>query len=227
MSTNDSEKTNAPENKFTISEKGGLSYLRETDLAVYSPGISTAGGVEIEMARRNPNRILIGTTIDSKGFGKTAETVKELGLDNQVYVKFEDLREQNPYEEASFDFIYARLVLHYLTAQDLDFVLNDFHRVLKINGRLFIVVRSEKNISEDAQTSFDPETKLTTIEHPGGYPEIRYFHTPESIAQHLQRAGFSIEEISEYEEKLYLDFERKVESSYITDHLIEIRAFKE
>jgi cyclopropane fatty-acyl-phospholipid synthase-like methyltransferase len=216
-----------PEHELTISEKGGLAFLRDTDLLIYAPGISTAGRAEIEMVRRNPKRSIIGTTINQDGWGIANQTVREMGVEDQIEVRLEDLREENNYPSSFFDFIYARLVLHYLSAQDLDFVLKDFYKILKQEGRLFIVVRSEKDIPEEAEISFDSHTKLTTIEHPGGSSEIRYFHTPENITKHLQEAGLVINQIDEYEEKLYIDFERKQESPYITDHLVEVCAHKE
>jgi predicted SAM-dependent methyltransferase len=226
MIKEDKRENNSPDNKFTISERGGLSYLRETDLSIYSAGISTVRAVEVEMAKNNPCRTVIGSTIDQRGFETTSSIIDKIGLDNQVFVKFEDLRESLPYQEESFDYIYARLVLHYLSSQQLDFTLKNFYKILGSEGRIFVVVRSQKNISQIEGVSFNPETRLTTIDHPEGSPEVRYFHTPTTITEHLIKAGFIIEEVKEYKEKLYIDFKRTVESPYGEDHLIEVRAFK-
>jgi len=214
------------ESLFTISERRGLSYLEERDLCVFAPGISTAGAVEIEMARRNPGRVVVGTTIDPKGFDETESLIKNLSLEGQILVRFEDLKEGCAYEDSSFDYIYSRLVLHYLSSQELDFALQEFYRILKPNGKLFVVVRSKKNIPKDVEVKFNKETKLTTILHDNGSKEIRYFHTPQSISEHIEKAKFVIKEVEEYREQLFIDFERKELSPTIRDHLIEVRAVK-
>jgi hypothetical protein len=53
----------------------------------------------------------------------------------------------------------------------------------------------------------------------------RYFHTEKSITAFVKDAGFSIEHIASYEERLYADFMRTVEAPH-TDSLIELRAKK-
>ena len=55
--------------------------------------------------------------------------------------------------------------------------------------------------------------------------ETRYFHTPESIRKHLEKANFAIKETQEYQEQLYKDFMRK-ELAPIVDHVIEVQAVK-
>jgi SAM-dependent methyltransferase len=227
MENNHSEMILPSEPLFTISESRGLSYLEERDLHVFAPGISTAGAVEIEMARRSSERVIVGTTIDPRGFDKTESLIKGLSLENQILVKFEDLREGCAYEDSSFDYIYSRLVLHYLSSQELDFALREFYRILKPSGKLFVVVRSKKNIPKGVEVKFDEETKLTTIPHSNGSNEIRYFHTPKSISEHIKKAKFVIKEVEEYREQLFVDFERKELSPTIRDHLIEVCAIKE
>lgn len=216
--------------KPSISEEHGLSLLNPDDLVVFSPGISTAGFAEIRMARANPQRKVIATTIDEKGLKFAQDVIAEVGLQTQIETKLEDLRESADYPYDYFDYIYARLVLHYLSAQDLDTVLASFHRTLKPDGRLFIVVRSKKNLPADGNFTYDEQTKLTSIPHhrPDGqasYMETRYFHTPVSIRQHLEQAGFQISQIEEYQEQLYRDFMRQ-EISPNVDHVIEVLAIK-
>jgi len=220
------EQENSGIKDFAVSEKGVFSLLRDTDLSVYAPGISSAGRVEVEMANRNSERTIIGTTIDENGYRVTDKLIRDLGLQDQIEVKLEDLREKNNYPDESFDLIYARLVLHYLSAQDLDFVLEDFYRVLRPNGRLYVVVRSDENIPEDKEVMYDEKTKLTTIVHPGGSQEIRYFHSSKSIVKHIREAGFVLQDLDEYAEYLYIDFERKKRAPHV-DHLIEVCAYKE
>ena len=214
--------------KPSTSEERGLALIDDSDLVVFCPGISSAGFAEIRMARANSRRKVIATTIDVKGLAFAEEVINEVGIKDQIETRLEDLRGECSYPNEYFDTIYARLVLHYLSSQDLDKVLADFHRTLKQNGRLFIVVRSVKNVPDREDITYDDQTKLTTITHyqENGevrYIESRYFHTPESICWHLEKAGFSIEDVEEYQEQLYKDFMRK-ELAPNLDHVIEVQA---
>lgn len=216
--------------KPSISEEHGLSLIDQDDLVVFSPGISTAGFAEIRMAQANPLRKVVATTIDERGLKFAQEVIDEVGFQDQIETKLEDLREAGDYPREYFDFIYARLVLHYLSAQDLDKVLANFHRTLKPDRKLFIVVRSAKNIPNSRDIAVDEKTKLTSIPHRNAqgqvtYLETRYFHTPDSIRQHLEQASFDIKHIEEYREQLYKDFMRK-EFSPNFDHVIEVQAAK-
>lgn len=216
--------------KPSTSEEHGLAQINDTDLVIFSPGISTAGFAEIRMAQINPQRKIIATTIDEKGLQFAEEVIAEVGLTDQIQTKLEDLR-SGDYPPNTFNFIYARLVLHYLASSDLDKVLEKFSISLKPNGRLFAVVRSEKNLNrDDPNTKYDPETKLTTQPHYSASGEIegtstRYFHTVDSIKNHITKAGFHIDEITEYEEQLYKDFMRN-EISPVKDTVIEVLASK-
>ncbi len=216
--------------KPSTSEERGLAQLRNTDLMIFSPGISTAGFAEIRMAKANSNRKIIATTIDKKGLEFAREIIKQVGLENQIETRYEDLRNEN-YPQNYFNFIYARLVLHYLSKQDLDKVLKKLNQSLKPDGKLFIVVRSEKNINnKDLNNSYNPETRLTTVSYRRADGTIestgsRYFHTPVTIKEHIKNAGLKVDDISEYQERLYKDFMRR-EISPREDHIIEVIASK-
>jgi len=219
------------EAKPSLSEEHGLSLLRNSDLHIFSPGISTAGIAEIRMAMENPKRKIVATTIDEKGLEFARKTIADSGFENQIVTRLEDVRTKDAFPRNVFDFIYARLILHYLSKADLDNVLKSFNKSLKPGGGLFVVVRSVKNIPQRKDVTFDPTTHLTSIPHynDGGNlisMESRYFHTPESITKHLTRAGFTVEYLSELQEQLYIDFERTVYSP-ITDHIIELVASSE
>ena len=217
--------------KSSISEEHGLALIKDTDMTIFSPGISTAGFAEIRMAQGNPNRKIVATTIDQKGLDLAKDMIGKVGLQGQIDTRLEDLRDDWVYPENHFDYIYARLVLHYLSQQDLDKVLAGFSKSLKSGGRAFIVVRSVKNVDYDnPDTTYDEETKLTKKVYRGKDGEIegqsvRYFHTPESISEHLKKAGLEVGEVEEYQEQLYKDFARK-EISPRKDHLIEVVATK-
>lgn len=217
--------------KPSISEEHGLALMKDTDLTIFSPGISTAGFAEIRMARGNPNRKIIATTIDEKGLHFAQDIIQQVGLEGQIETKLEDLRSEWNYPKNFFDYIYARLVLHYLSQQDLDKVLAGFSKSLKPEGRAFIVVRSVKNVDwESPDTLYDEKTKLTRKVYRGENGEIegesvRYFHTLESISEHVKRAGLSVGQVKEYQERLYKDFMRR-EVAPRKDHVIELVATK-
>lgn len=201
--------------KPSISEERGLAQIKETDLMIFSPGISTAGFAEIRMAKQNPNRKIIATTIDKEGLNFARNVINQMGLDKQIETREENITSEWNYPENYFDFIYARLILHYLSAQELDKVLSGFKKSLKPGGRTFIVLRSEKSINpNDPNHSYDPITKFTRESFLGKNEEIvgtglRYFHTKETISNHLQKAGLQIDSIEQYPEILYKDFLRK------------------
>lgn len=216
--------------KPSISEERGLEWLDTSDINIFSPGISTAGFAEIRMAQAHPLRKIIATTIDEKGLAFARQIITELGLETQIETKLENIV-TGELPENFFDFVYARLILHYLSVTDLETVLQKLADSLKHDGKIFIVVRSEKNIPTDNEDiTYDPNTKMTSIPHyrqDGSlrYLEVRYFHSPESIKAHLEQAGFAIISIDEYEEQLYTDFMRE-ELSDTVDHVIEVKATK-
>lgn len=215
--------------KPSESEENGLALIRPTDLVVFSPGISTGGIAEIRMVLGNRNRKVIATTIDEKGLAYAAKNVSDLGLSQQIDTRLEDLRKDFPYSEGSFDFIYARLVLHYLSSQDLDKVLKRFRGSLKPDGELFVVVRSVKNLTRSGKDNrYDPASHLTEVVYKDDAGKVvgqssRYFHTPESITLHLKGAGFKVEYVKEYQEQLYMDFMR-TRIAPKKDYLIEVLA---
>jgi cyclopropane fatty-acyl-phospholipid synthase-like methyltransferase len=203
--------------KPSLSEESGLELIGLDDLAIFSPGISTGGIAEIRMALDHPDRKVIATTVDQKGYEYALNNINELELSDQILVRLEDLTKEFPYDAKSFDFIYARLVLHYLSYQDLNITLTNFRKSLKPGGKLFVVVRSVKNI-EGRNLPYDPETRFTT--EPYG---VRYFHSTQSISEHLTQTGFEVVNLKEYEEQLYTDFMR-TKLAPAPDHLIEILA---
>lgn len=210
----------------SISENNGIGILTHEDLRVYSIGISTGGAAEIRMAELNPNRQVTATTIDLEGAKFAQKRLKEKGLSERVAVKIEDVSKPLPYKNGVFDFIYARLILHYLTKDQLAQALEELYRILKNGGKLFVVVRSVPcDEGTLKNTRFDPSTGLTTYTSGEGVSYSRYFHTENSIREYLTAAGFLINHTKSYEEQLYVDFQRTKLSSHI-DSLIEVLASK-
>jgi len=218
--------------KASTSEDHGIAALTNDNLQVLSVGISTGGVAEIRMAEANPERHIVATTIDQEGVAFDKKYIAERHLENQIEVKIEDVAEPLPYQDAHFDYIYARLVLHYLPKDKLVEALAELYRILKPGGRLFVVVRSTK--CPDAtrkEAHFDPKTNLTTCtfsdEKTGKiYSYSRYFHTEESISKYVSDAGFDVTYIKTYDERLYIDFMR-TELSPKTDNVIELLAVKQ
>lgn len=209
----------------SISEDNGIAFLKPDDLKVYSVGISTGGHAEIRMAKLNSSRSIIATTIDREGAKFAESTIEEKGLSKQIIVKIEDVSTPLSYADHSFDFCYARLVLHYLSKIELKRALDELNRILKAYGRLFIVVRSAECLAAKSPNAlYDPLTGFTTSES-SGIIYRRYFHTEDSIRKHLMSSKFSISHIKSYDEHLCEDFQRTKLSAY-PDALIEVLATK-
>ncbi len=213
---------------FSRSEKSGLDNMAQSTLKVYSVGISTGGIAEIHMARMSPKRHIDASTIDIEGANFARTFINEEGLENQIKVKLEDVSKPLKYPNNYFDYIYARLVLHYLPKQKLDSTLKELRRILKPNAKIFVVVRSDK--CPDAlrtDSIYNPKTGLTTytkvVRIGKATRESRYFHSKESIRIHMKNSGFKVEYVRSYNEQLYADFMRTKVSPH-KDNLIEVLA---
>ncbi len=220
-----------PQPQASISEDHGISALAGDDFNIYSVGISTGGVAEIRMAAADPKRRIIGTTIDEEGIVFARQNIAKSGYGQQIEAKIEDITRPLPYQDGYFDYVYARLVLHYLPERGLVDALSELYRVLKPGGKLFVVVRSTKcpDALRDGN-SFDPVTHLTTYtytEKATGRQELqrRFFHTEASISKYIRNAGFGIKSVGSYDEQLFVDFMRTIKSPEI-DNVIELLAVK-
>ncbi len=211
--------------KSSISENNGLAALAEEDQRIYSVGISTGGAAEIRMALSSKTRSIIATTIDEEGAAFACEQVEKAGLSGQIQVKLEDVAKPLPYADGYFDFVYARLVLHYLPKETLALALQELHRVLKTKGKLFVVVRSDECFEVKYPGAlYDPDTGMTTYTS-NGHSYSRYFHSMDSIQHFLHSSQFSIQHAKKYDEQLCIDFQR-TQPSANKDVLIEVLAAK-
>lgn len=211
----------------SLSEKHGLEALRDDDLHVLSVGISTGGEAEITMAKANSERRIVATTLDIEGAALVAQKIEQIGLSHQVMVRIEDVAQEVPLHQGEpYDYAYARLVLHYLSARQLNRALQNLHDSLRDNGRLFVVVRSaESDEAKQSTNTYDSETCLTTYVTAGGQTATRYFHTQDSITSALVANGFTIDSISQYDEKLSPSFNRD-NGVWVPNNLIEVTASK-
>ncbi len=209
----------------SFSENRGLALLSQSDTRIYSIGISTGGIAEIRMAAKNPNCQITATTIDSAGAEFAKKQIQQAHFSHQIAVRIENVAQPLPYPDRYFHFIYARLVLHYLPKQNLIQSLQELHRVLACDGKLFIVVRSYTCLdAQQTNAVYDSKTGMTTY-FSKGISLSRHFHSEESIQGYLADAGFSIENITSYEELLCSDFQR-TQPAEKPDDLIEVLARK-
>ena len=207
--------------RFEVSELDGLNLVNSDMKNILSVGISTNGNAEIEMTNRFDG-VVTATTIDENGLNNTRYIVEKKDLLNRINLKLEDVRDKNIYPDNYFDYIYARLVLHYLTNQELDEVLKEFRRILKDNGLLYIVVRSDKcSEPHDGLIEYNEDTGMTRHVSFDGRIATRRFHSVESISNFVKESGFNIKSIKEYDEVLYADYERTVEVT-ARNNLIEV-----
>lgn len=218
--------------KPSISEEHGINLIESKDKNILSIGISTAGSAEIEMARKNPNSHIIATTIDNKGLEFTKRIIIQEALEDRIELKIEDISKKLPYNDNYFDFVYARLVLHYLDNKQLEKALSEIYRVMKCDSKFFIAVRSIEEWEAKLEGStFNEETGIT--KYPDiktlGTDNVRYIyrrlHSKDSIKQFLLKAGFKIDYIQEYEEYLYRDYER-IDVNPKPNKIIEVCASK-
>jgi len=216
----------------SISELHGIELVEENDNKILSIGISTAGTAEIKMANKNPKSHIIATTIDEQGLEKTRKAILEQGLNTRIELKIEDISQKLKYENNTFDYIYARLVLHYLDNNQLKNALSEIYRILKEKGKLYIVVRSNNAWEAKLEgSSYDAETGLT--KHPDlktyGTDNVKYcyrrLHSEASIRKFLENAGFTVKYTKVYEEQLSIDYERKNINDKASE-LIEVLATK-
>ncbi len=172
-----------------------------------SIGISTAGYFERVMAERGTE--VVATTLEKEALEYTQAIVG--GLPN-LELRQEDARKVMPEADATYDVIYSRLCLHYLSDHELRDALAEFHRVLKPGGTFIIVVKSlEDWTAKTAGARFDRTTGLTYTPAIERYQnQYRRLHSRESINCALANAGLRASCIEEVEELIAEDFARKI-----------------
>ncbi len=211
---------------FSRSEDAGIELVPENAERILSVGISTGGIAEMRMAEDNPDALIIATTIDNEGAAFAENLIEENGLSERIFTRVEDVTDPLPYLDESFDYVYARLVLHYLSKPDLAMALDGLHRVVKNKGRLFAVVRStDCPDAKQSGSTYDPETGFTTCTGKNGDTYSRYYHTESSIADAVAAAGFTVDSTKSYDEQLFIDFKRTQAAEH-TDNVVELVATK-
>lgn len=216
--------------KSSKSEKRALKLLDDSFKNILSVGISTGGSAEINMARACPNAKIIATTIDEEGLRFTDKILADFPERERIITKIEDVSQPMPYSDSTFDFVYARLVLHYLTKQQLEAALTEIHRVLKPGGTFFVVARNKNEwelTKPEFIISYDEKTNITTYYEQWEWKIIRkrQFLSEEQLKTALTLHGFEIKTCESYKEYLYTDYERTIKS-HKPNSLTEIVATK-
>ncbi len=216
--------------KKSESENNGLALIDNSVLSIYCPGISTGGFAEISMALAEPRRRIVATTLDEKGILETQKLLEKYTVQSQITLKIEDVSKPLPYENEYFDFIYARLVLHYLANTELQNALQELYRILKTGNTLFVVVRSFDWESEVPESTHDVETGMTSYPEYDDAGKVRKYvsrnlHSEETIKDHLVKAGFKIKSLRTFEETIYGGYLR-IRPNEKPSSLIEVVAEK-
>lgn len=218
--------------KYSKSEKRGLKQLNASMQNILSVGISTGGSAEITMARECPNAKIIATTVDEKGLEFSIEKMSQFEEFKRIETKIEDVSKPMQYPDNTFDYVYARLVLHYLDKQQLNDALNEIYRVLKTNGILFVVARNNKEwelSKKEFIIEYNEKTNITTYYEQWKKDKIRkrQFLSEKQIQSILLEHGFKIKSLKSYREKLYTDYERtRKNRSKKPNYLTEAIAYK-
>jgi len=210
----------------STSEEHGLDLLTDKDLLVYSVGISTGGIAEIRMTEMNPARRIIATTIDDPGLNFAREQIVDRHLEGRIEIRLEDVAEPLPYDANHFDYIYARLVLHYLARDKLVEALSELYRALKPGGKIFIVVRSDKcDHAHMPDSVYGPVTELTEYTETDPVRGIirlkRHFFSEDDLAAYFEKAGFTMSSVTAYDEHLFKDFKREALDTRV-DNVVEL-----
>lgn len=199
--------------KSSKSEKRGLKLLNEEMQNILSIGISTGGIAELKMAQKCPAAKIVATTVDEKGANFSKEKLAQFKESERIEIKLEDVSQPMPYSDNMFDFVYARLVLHYLTKQQLECALKEIYRTLKPGGIFFIVARNNKEwelTKPEFVVSYDEETNITTYYEQWKKEVVRkrQFLSEEQLEEVLKNHNFVIKSVKSYREYLYTDYER-------------------
>jgi len=229
---NDSRKFALDGAQYSPTEEFGLGLINDEHKQILSVGISTAGFAEIRMAIEDPQRKIVATTLDKNGLEFSKKLIKKYKVDKQLELIIQDISSQLPYKSEFFDFIYARLVLHYLPKKDLKKALKNIYKILKNNADFYLVVRSYDWESEVMGATYDNNSGITT--YPNFNDKNQIFKTSErhlqsvgSISSFLTEAGFKIGLIRLFSEIIFSGYIReKNEKNKLPAKLIAIHAKK-
>ena len=177
---------------------------------IKSIGISTAGFFEGYYASKGKK--VVATTLDKDGIDYMKSLLKDVKGNENIEYRIEDASKESTDKNNSYDVLYSRLCLHYLSNEELKIALDDFYRILKPNGIFFIVVKSANDrMAKSSNSVIDEKTGLTVVSDYDLYQAPnRRFHTIESLSEAVENAGFVVENVIELKERLCKDWNRLV-----------------
>lgn len=144
------------------------------------------------VAFANAGHTVTATDFSDVAIAKDQERFREInGLNFQAL----DMRGKFPYEDNSFDVVYARLSLHYFTDEITRKIIKEIYRVLVSGGQLFFVCKS----IEDSLYGKGEEIEKDMYENNG---HIRHFFSKE-YSQDILKDDFEIQKIESGVENFY------------------------
>jgi len=174
---------------------------------IKSIGISTAGYFEGYFAELGKN--VVATTLDKAGMKYTEEL---LGKCENLEFRIEDVTQKMPEKDNTYDVLYSRLCLHYISDAELKTALAECYRVLKPGGTFIAVVKSLNDwTAKTPGAYYENETGYTYTPAIKRYQKaFRRLHSVNSITDAFKNAGFSITFSNELDETIYEDYERTI-----------------
>ena len=194
--------------KTSITEDHAIEFFNSIQFeSMKSIGISTAGFIEGYFSELGKK--VTATTIDKKGMEYTQNLLEQ--TDNLKF-RIEDVTQAMPEKDSTYDVLYSRLCLHYISDQELMNALKECYRVLKTGGHFVIVVKSLNDWTAKTEGAYyESETGYTYTPSIKRYSKIsRRLHSIQSITNALNLAGFEVQYANELKETIYEDYERTV-----------------
>ena len=107
---------------------------------------------------------LVGVDINNDALEEARKLIAEQGIKNTKFVNSNILK--MPFEDNSFDGIYAFQILEHIYPEDMDIVLKEIKRILKPNGRLIAEFPTPETKYYDAEWHvffFKDEEKIKEV----------------------------------------------------------------
>ncbi len=194
--------------KYSPTEQHAIDFLKGLSFDIIkSIGISTAGYFEAYWAEQGKK--VTATTLDRKGIEYTKNLLKE--IENLTF-QIEDVTQNMPEENSTYDVVYSRLCLHYISDVELKKALSECYRVLKKDGHMIVIVKSLNDWTAKTEGAYyELETGYTYTPSIKRYSKIsRRLHSIQSITEALSTAGFKVQYNNELTETIYEDYERTI-----------------
>lgn len=194
--------------KPSITEEHAINFLKDIKFdTMKSIGISTAGYIEGYFSELGKK--VTATTLDKRGMEYTKKLLKET---NNLKFCIEDVTQNMPERNETYDVLYSRLCLHYISDYELKRALKECYRVLKVGGNFIVVVKSLNDWTAKTEGAYyESETGYTYTPSIKRYSKLsRRLHSIKSITEALSAEGFEIQYYNELTETIYEDYERTV-----------------